>query len=163
MTSRSPAAFLFAALLSAGAACAFWVPALPAGRGFFPAPLDDVYIHFDFARSLASGHPFEWIPGQGYSSGETAPLYAFLLAVGYLIGFRGALLGVWAAVLAIAGAAKLVASVRTLAHPCPAWLAWLVALFPLAIGLVGWSLWSGMEIATLAGALGGALLALDRA
>src|SRR5688572_32121069 len=110
------------AAIAVGAA--YWVPASDVARGFFPAPLDDVYIHFDFARSLATGHPFEWIPGQGYSSGETAPLYAFLLAVGYLVGFRGALLGVWAAVLAIAGVAKLLASVRTLAHPCPPWLAW---------------------------------------
>ena len=43
----------------------FWIPAVGASRGCFPAPLDDVYIHFDFARSLGQGHPFEWIPGQG--------------------------------------------------------------------------------------------------
>src|SRR6516162_8989001 len=70
-------------------ASAFWIPAFRATDGEWPIPLDDVFIHFDFARSLAMGHPFEWIPGQGYSSGETAPLWALVLAPGWLIGFRG--------------------------------------------------------------------------
>ncbi len=38
------------------------------------APLDDVFIHFDFARSIARGHPFEWSRGNGYSSGGTSLL-----------------------------------------------------------------------------------------
>lgn len=141
---------------------AFWIPALPAARGFFPAPLDDVYIHFDFARSLASGHPFEWIPGQGYSSGETSPLYAVLLAFGWAVGFRGKLLGVWAAIVAAASVAALVRSTARLAGPAPPWLAWVLSVVPLAFGVVDWSLFSGMEVASFAGALGATLVALDR-
>jgi len=72
--------FLLAIAPALAVAAAFWVPAREAARGWFPSPLDDVYIHFDFARSLATGHPFEWLPGQGYSSGETAPLYAVIPA-----------------------------------------------------------------------------------
>src|SRR5688572_3510167 len=105
----------YAAALAVGAA--FWLPSLDDARGFFPAPLDDVYIHFDFARSLGSGHPFEWIPGQGYSSGETSPLYAVVLALGWCIGFRGRLLGIWAAILALVSMASLVSSTRKLAEP----------------------------------------------
>src|SRR5581483_5253301 len=80
-------------------ASAFWIPAMGATDGEWPVPLDDVFIHFDFARSLALGHPFEWIPGQGYSSGETAPLWALALAPGWLIGFRGMALCIWAAIV----------------------------------------------------------------
>ncbi|AKU99958.1 hypothetical protein AKJ09_06622 [Labilithrix luteola] len=152
----------FAALIPLAIGALFWLPSLPAAHGFFPAPLDDVYIHFDFARSLAQGHPFEWIPGQGYSSGETSPLYAVLLALGYLIGFRGPLLGLWAAILAVASLALLVRSVQSLVRPCPPWLAWGAALVPFSVGLVDWSFFSGMEAAPFAGALSGALVALDR-
>lgn len=161
MTSRSHA--LVAALLASAAACVFWLPALPAARGFFPAPLDDVYIHFDFARSLAAGHPFAWIPGQGYSSGETAPLYALVLAVPHVFTSRHEVVAAWAAFVTVACVAKLLSAVRTLAHPCPAWLSWLVALVPVSIGIVDWSLFSGMETSVFAAALAGALLALDRA
>ena len=29
------------------------------------APLDDVFIHFDFARAVVRGYPFEWSEGNG--------------------------------------------------------------------------------------------------
>jgi hypothetical protein len=155
-----------AALVPLAVGAAFWVPALRAARGFFPAPLDDVYIHFDFARSFAEGHPFEWIPGNGYSSGETSPLYAVLLAIGWLVGFRGRLVGVFGAMLAIAALSMLAASVQKLARsastPRWTWLTWIIAAVPLSIPLVDWSLYSGMEVAVLAGAIGCALVALDR-
>src|SRR5690606_18717415 len=104
------------------------IPARSAARGWFPSPLDDVYIHFDFARALATGHPFEWIPGQGYSSGETAPLYAVILAFGHLLGFHGRWLGAWAAIVAVVSVAALVRSTAKLAGPLPWYLAALVAV-----------------------------------
>ena len=154
----------FVAALALAAACAavFWVPSAPAARGWFPAPLDDVYIHFDFARSLARGHPFEWIPGNGYSSGETSPLYALVLALGWLVGFRGPRLGIWAAIIAILSVASFVRSAQSLAKPCPRWLAGGIALLSLSIGIVDWSLFSGMEVALFAAALGQSLSALAR-
>jgi hypothetical protein len=151
-----------AAALAAGAGALFWVPSAAAAHGYFPAPLDDVYIHFDFARSLAQGHPFEWVPGNGYSSGETSPLYAVVLAAGWLVGFRGRLLGVWAAVVAVLAVASFVRSVQALARPCSSWLACLVAVLLLSIGIVDWTLFSGMEVAFFAAAMGQALLALAR-
>src|SRR5262245_21151448 len=57
--------------------------------GDWSAPLDDVFIHFDFARATARGHPLEWSEGNGYSSGGTSVSYPFVLAIGYWIGFRG--------------------------------------------------------------------------
>jgi hypothetical protein len=163
ITDRGRGGFIVASALACAAGAVFWLPAAEVGRGWFPAPLDDVYIHFDFGRSLAQGHPFEWIPGQGYSSGETSPLYAVLLAVGWWLGFRGKALGIWAAVVAVLGVASLLGSIRRLVRPLPAWLAWLVALLPLSIGIVDWTLFSGMEVAAFAAALGRALEALARA
>lgn len=161
ITDRGRGGVLVASALACAAGAAFWVPSVEVARGWFPAPLDDVYIHFDFARSLARGHPFEWIPGQGYSSGETSPLYAVVLALGWLVGFRARALGVWAAIVAVASVASLLSSIRRLVRPCPAWLAWTISFMPLSIGIVDWALFSGMEVALFAAALGRALVALD--
>lgn len=147
-------------VLAAGIGACFWVPAIESGRGWFPAPLDDVYIHFDFARSLGQGHPFEWIAGQGYSSGETSPLYAGVLAAGWTVGFRGRALGIWAALVAIASVASLMRSLGRLMQPCPSPVAWAGALLPLSIGIADWSLFSGMENALFCAAIGRSLEAL---
>jgi hypothetical protein len=147
---------LVALVLAAALGAMFWIPAMPTGRGWFPVPLDDVYIHFDYAKSFGQGHPFEWIAGQGYSSGETAPLYAVVLGFGWLFGFRGPLLGVWAALIAVVSVASLLLSLRRLRVP------WLAALIPFSIGLVDWSIFSGMELALFAAALGRTLEALAR-
>jgi hypothetical protein len=163
-SSRANAALPFggALVLTALVAALFWVPSGSAARGYFPAPLDDVYIHFDFARSLARGAPFEWIPGNGYSSGETSPLYAVVLAIGWLIGFRGRLLGVWAAIVAVLAVASFVRSLQIVVRPCPRVVSAGIALLALSVGIIDWSLFSGMEVATFAAALGQALLALSR-
>ncbi len=142
---------------------AFWANSWGAAGGFFPAPLDDVYIHFDFARSLATGHGLVWVPGNGYSSGETAPLYAVVLALGHLAGFRGPWLGLWSAAVAILATASLLLSVRTLVMPCRPWVAWSAPLLVLSSALVDWSLFSGMEVALHGAVLGRVLVALDAA
>ncbi len=46
------------------------------GRGF---PLDDSWIHLQFARNLAAGQGFSFNPGEPIA-GSTAPLWTFLLA-----------------------------------------------------------------------------------
>ena len=163
IAARERGGLFIAAALACGAGAMFWLPAADVGRGYFPAPLDDVYIHFDFARSLGQGHPFEWIPGQGYSSGETSPLYALILAVGWIFGFRGRALGIWAAIVAIMSVASLLRTIRGLVRPCPAWLAWLLSLLPLSIGIIDWALFSGMEMAVFVAVLGRSLVALARA
>lgn len=140
----------------------FWFRSFPVARGWFPAPLDDVYIHFDFARAMAEGHPFEWIGGQGYSSGETSPLYAVVLAMGWLVGFRGKALGVWAAVVTILSIAQIVRAVWALVRPAPPWLAAALTLLPLSLGLLDWTLASGMEMALFTAVLASTVVALER-
>ena len=153
----------FSAGLAVAAGGAFWVPALRATGGDWPAPLDDVFIHYDFARATAAGHPFEWIAGQGFSSGETSPLYPFVLALGYLVGFRGLWLGAWAATVALAAVVVLMRSVRELVRPSPAWVAWLASALVVCVGALDWAWFSGMEVALFGGVLGRALVATKRA
>lgn len=162
MTLRGRGGFFVALALASIMGAAFWLPAVGVSRGWFPAPLDDVYIHFDYARSLARLRPFEWLPGQGYSSGETSPLYALLLAMGFWLGFHARALGVWAALVAVLSVAVLLERVRRMLRPCPAWLAWALAALPLSIGVVDWTLFSGMEVAPFVAALACALTALAR-
>jgi hypothetical protein len=48
--------------------------------GQWSVPVDDTYIHLQYARSIVKGHPFQYHRGDGYSTGSTSPLYAVLLA-----------------------------------------------------------------------------------
>jgi hypothetical protein len=149
-----------AILLVAAAGAAFWIPGLRRAGGHFPVPLDDVYIHFGFARSAALGHPFAWLPENGYSSGGTSLTYPLALAPGWLVGFRGERLAIFAALVAVASVVDLARSLRALA---PRWIAWAFPALVLAVPLLDWSLFSGMETAFL-GAVGGrALVAADAA
>ncbi len=59
-------------------------------------PLDDTYIHFQYARSWAELHPFSYTRGASPSPGATSLLWPLLLAPFWAIGFKGSLL-VWIA------------------------------------------------------------------
>lgn len=111
------------------------------------APLDDVFIHFDFARAAARGHPLEWSEGNGYSSGGTSLSYPFVLALGYWVGFRQLNLMVWAAIVAMTSTFTLLLCARRLFRDLPTWSSWLAPPAVLCIGVLSWSLWSGMELA----------------
>jgi len=160
---RSAAHGVFAGALVLVSAAAFYVPALRATSGDWPAPLDDVFIHYDFARATAHLRPFQWIAGQGYSSGETSPLYPFLLAPGYWLGFRGLWLGLWAALLACASLFLTMRALRELAAPSPEWVAWAGALALVSVGVLDWTWFSGMEGAVFSSASALALVAAKRA
>jgi hypothetical protein len=154
---------LFAAAITLACASAFYARALVATHGDWPAPLDDVFIHYDFARSTSQLHPFEWIAGQGYSSGDTSLLYPFLLAPGYLVGFRGLALGAWAAALACASLFVMMRALRELVAPSPEWVAWLGAVMLLSVGPLDWTWFSGMEGAVFTAALATTLVRTKRA
>src|ERR1700692_2518820 len=67
---------------------AFAVPALVALLARLltgPHPIDDAYITFRYARNLAEGLGLVYNPGE-WVLGTTAPLWAILLAGGYLLG-----------------------------------------------------------------------------
>ncbi|MCU0684924.1 MAG: hypothetical protein MUF34_22205 [Polyangiaceae bacterium] len=154
------AAFVaFAALLTLLSARLFYSALLWQTGGAWSAPLDDVFIHFDYARSAARGQPFSWTEDSGYSSGNTSLTYPFALALGFLAGFRGERLMLWAALLAaVSSLGYLWAGLRLFDRlPWPTTL--LLPLAFVSVGALGWSLWSGMEVAFFL-ALWGASLAL---
>src|SRR4051794_27227274 len=78
---------------------AYACTSLAMGRGGFVMPLDDVYIHFQYAKQMALGQPYIYNPGLPATSGATSFLYPYMLAIGYLLGFQGLNLGLWAMLL----------------------------------------------------------------
>lgn len=119
--------------------------------GHASVPLDDAYIHFQYARRLAEGHFFSYTPGAGYSSGATSLLWPALLAPFWGLGLRGtsiawaAWLFGWAALAALAVETWRLAT--RLAGRGPALGA---AAMVLAFGGHAWCAASGMEVVPLA-------------
>ncbi|MEP7285478.1 MAG: hypothetical protein ABI947_06895 [Chloroflexota bacterium] len=64
-------------------------------------PLDDTYIHFQYARVLAEGHPMRYNPNQPPTSGATSLIYPALLAIGYKLGFVEEPLAWWALAIGV--------------------------------------------------------------
>jgi len=146
---------LWAAACTLASAREFYGYMMMQTGGHWSAPLDDVFIHFDYARAAAEGHPFEWFSGNGYSSGNTSLLYPFVLAAGYAVGFRKMLIMEWAAIVAMTSTFVTLwiargLFLRTLAKK-PTDLAratsFLLPPMFLGVGALDWSLWSGMEVA----------------
>lgn len=147
-----PLFVLWAAVSTLASARSFYGYMLKQTGGEWSAPLDDVFIHFDYARATALGHPFEWTVGNGYSSGNTSLTYPFVLALGWLVGFTGRDLMKWAAILAAVSAFGTILAARRLfvEGPRDDWGRLSSYLLPpmfLGVGALTWSLWSGMEVA----------------
>jgi hypothetical protein len=119
--------------------------------GPWSAPLDDVFIHFDFARQAVRGHPFEWSPGAGYSSGGTSLLYPFVLVPGFWLGLGGLNLMRWAAVVACVCVFGALLALRRFFRELPRATTYLLPPVFLCVGALDWSLWSGMEVALFLG------------
>lgn len=149
----------WASLMTLASARMFYGYMLQQTGGEWSAPLDDVFIHFDYARATARGYPFQWTEGNGYSSGGTSLLYPLVLALGYWVGFRGPELMVWAAVVACVSVLGFLWAGASLFRRLPGAS---LALFPPAffsVGALCWSLWSGMEVAFFLGIWALALVA----
>ncbi len=116
------------------------------GGGQVIMPLDDAYIHFQYAHQIAVGQPYVYNPGLPPTSGATSFLYPYILALGDLLGFRGLNLGLWAmgiGAVALAISAWLVYRIVRLCSPD-----WLALIFAVGFALDGWIEWhfmSGME------------------
>jgi len=107
-------------------------------------PLDDSWIHFQFARNVATGHGFSYNPGDE-TPGSTSPLWVYLLAGVYrltgefvltakVLGFLFLLVSVWG----IYRIALLLDGDKRLAV--------LTALVTVISGRLFWGALSGMEI-----------------
>jgi hypothetical protein len=150
---------VWAALLTLASARLFYGAMLQQTGGEWSAPLDDVFIHFDYARSTARGYPFQWTEGNGYSSGGTSLLYPLVLALGYWVGFRGPELMVWAALVATVSVLGFLWGTSTLFRRLPGGAPALLPVAIFSVGALSWSLWSGMEVAFFLGIWASALVA----
>jgi len=119
-------------------------------------PLDDAWIHFQFARNLARGDGLSFNPGQP-TSGSTAPLWTLLLAGIYFVGGRFPVAG-----QALSGVSFLVALAATYALgkrlTGNRWAAWLAGMIVAVNGRMVWAGLSALEIGLFAAL---SLLAID--
>ena len=72
------------------------IAAVLAKVGHAAATLDDSYIHFQYARALAEGHPLRFEAGEPITSGATSALWPAVLAPFWALGLRDDSI-VWAA------------------------------------------------------------------
>ncbi|HEY0462741.1 MAG TPA: hypothetical protein VGC79_00970, partial [Polyangiaceae bacterium] len=139
--------FLLAAALLATLA----IRRILAANGGIPAvPLDDSYIHFQFARSFAEGRPFVYSPGAVPVAGATSLLWPLLLALPQYFGVQGVALipfawGLGFLALGLLGY-ETTRAAEGLVSPSVAWLA---GLFTLAFSANTWFAASGMEVVPL--------------
>jgi hypothetical protein len=120
---------------------------LAVGGGEIVMPLDDTYIHFQYARVLAEGYPYQYNPSLPPTSGATSFLYPYVLAIGYVFGFKGLNLGLWAmgiGAVALALSAWIVFRFGMLFNT-RVWLAAVVAIGFELNGAITWHFMSGME------------------
>jgi hypothetical protein len=115
------------------------------------ATLDDAYIHFQYARAIAEGHPLRFQAGEPISTGATSFLWPAVLALPYAIGFRGESI-MWVAwVLSFVALGALSYETYALARPLTGRAAALGAgAMSLAFGGFAWCAASGMEVVPFA-------------
>ena len=111
-------------------------------------PLDDAWIHFQFARNLARGDGFSFNPGHP-TSGSTAPLWTLLLAAAYLVGGEFPVAG-----QLLSGACFLAALAVTYALgkqlTGSRWAAWLAGAVVATNGRMVWAGLSALEVGLFA-------------
>ncbi|MBI5929697.1 MAG: hypothetical protein HY862_10335 [Chloroflexi bacterium] len=151
--------------LAVGAVCLLYLSlGLTASHGPLLMPLDDTYIHFQYARQMASAEPYVYSPGDDPTSGATSFLYTPLLAIGYLLGFHSLSLAYWAVAIGLLSlllSAWLIfrlmmespVAKRPLdplfeqggEHQAMWWVALLITLAYIVTGATTWAAVSGME------------------
>ena len=133
-------------LLAGGAlvCLAYLAAELTALGGHLGWPLDDSWIHLQFARNLAAGRGLSYNPGE-LVTGSTAPLWTALLALlAYLPGDPFAWVQLAGALLYLAGIDAAHRLARELG--LTAGLAALAGGLTLGTGWLAWSALSGMEV-----------------
>lgn len=115
------------------------------------APLDDSYIHFQFARAYARGEPLVYAPGTPPVAGATSLLWPLVLSIPYALGLREHAI-VWASwVFGFAALGLLAWEARRAAERfCSPLTATGAAALVLAFGANTWFAASGMEVVPLA-------------
>jgi hypothetical protein len=139
--ARHPASWLALALLPCLGYLAMECYVLDGGLGM---PLDDSFIHLQFARSLAAGDGLAYNPGERVT-GSTAPLWTALLSLGFLLRLEPL---VWAKALNVSCHLLAIAATWRLARALdlPRALAGFAAAVVATTRWLVWSSLAGMEI-----------------
>ena len=118
-------------------------------------PLDDTYIHCQYARSIAENHPLRYSsPEDNITTGATSLLYILLLSVGYSLGFTGNGLLVFALILNFVFLFFGVLSAYHLGKNLKSSMAGIIsAVLIIFCPALLWGLWSGMEVTLVASLL----------
>jgi hypothetical protein len=145
-------------LLLAGATLALsvvmFVFGLAGSGGHLAAPLDDTFIHLQYARQLVAGHPFEYNTGDPPSSGDSAFIYPFMLAPAFMVGLDGMRAFLFADLLGVLAHLALVLLVYALAYRLGGRvLALFAAWFVVLDGSLNWTFLTGMETGLYAAGL----------
>jgi len=122
-----------------------WVSASRLTGAANGVPLDDAWIHFQFARNLASGNGFSFNRGHPISA-STAPLWTLLLAFAYrIVGGGFPLLG---QILSSVAFLTMILATFSLGKIIldKEWAAWLAALLVALNGRMAWAGLSALEI-----------------
>ncbi len=111
-------------------------------------PLDDSWIHMQFARNLAEGHGFAYNPGASVS-GSTAPLWTLVL------GGMFAILGSHPALAKVIGLVAALATAWLAGRLAETWterpvLGLLASVLTVLSGPIVWGALSGMEVSLAA-------------
>jgi len=119
--------------------------------GHAAASLDDAYIHFQYARAFAEGHPLRYHAAEPFSSGATSLLWPAVLAPFWLLGLRDANI-LWAAWgISFAALGALAYDVYHLTRPLAgAYAAIGASAMVFAFSGFSWCAASGMEVVPFA-------------
>jgi hypothetical protein len=119
--------------------------------GVAAVPLDDAFIHFQYARSFAELKPFVYSPGAEPVPGATSLLWPLVLAPFWAIGVRGTGL-IWVAwTLSWVSLGLLAHETRRTADSLMTHeMGWAAAAMVLAFGGYIWFAGSGMEVVPFA-------------
>jgi hypothetical protein len=122
--------------------------------GHAAALLDDAYIHFQYARAIAEGHPMRFQPGEPITSGATSLLWPAVLAPFWALGARDDAI-VWPAwVISFVALGALAHEAAGLTERLAGRAAALgAAAMTIAFGGLVWSAASGMEVVPFAWAI----------
>ena len=122
--------------------------------GNLAAPLDDTFIHFQYAQQLAAGHPFEYNTGDPPSSGDSSFVYPFMLAPSFIVGLGGMKALLYADALNFIAHLALVLVMYRLGFALGGRaLALFAASFVLLDGSLNWVFLTGMETGIYAAGL----------
>ncbi len=140
--------------LATAAVAASVIHAVREKVGYAAPTLDDAYIHFQYARAIAEGHPLRYQADAARSSGATSLLWPLMLAPFWLLGLKGSALTWGAWVLGFGALGGLAYESQKLTEKLTSRaMGWAAAVAVLSFGGLVWCAASGMEVVPFAWAI----------